>query len=191
MKMDIQKLNPWNWFKHENEESGKPVTVEKKGHRPGVAQSRGLAETGTLWDIHREIDHLFENAFSGLLPAGRGLNKTSLFLKPEVDIREEKDKYEISVEIPGVNEDDIKLELSGGLLTVSGEKKQEKEDKDEHYHSIERSYGAFRRVLNLPEDVDEDAIDARFENGVLTIAIPRKEVAKDQGGKVIDINRAA
>ena len=114
------------------------------------------------------------------------------FLKPSVDIKENKKNYKISVEVPGVEESDIKLELVDGSLVIRGEKRQENEDKDEHYHSVERSYGSFQRVLSLPEDVNEDDIDAKFKNGVLTITAPRKQLAKPkENTKVIDINRAA
>ena len=92
-----------------------------------------------------------------------------------------------------VEEGDVKLELADGVLTVSGEKKYEKEEKDEHYHSVERSYGSFRRVLSLPEDANADDIDAKFKNGVLTISVPRKEISKSEGGNVkqIEIKSAA
>lgn len=82
--------------------------------------------------------------------------------------------------------------LQDGTLTISGEKKYEKEDKDENTHFVERSYGSFRRVLALPQDIDQEAIDAKFRNGVLTITVPRKQMAKlKEESKVIAINKAA
>jgi HSP20 family protein len=144
---------------------------------------------------------LFEGVFSSI-GAGhltRLLNEGSVFgnlsgtlLKPNVDIKESKKTYTITVEVPGVEENDITLELTNGALTISGDKKHEKEEKDEHYHSVQRSYGFFKRVLSLPEDVNEDGIEAKFKNGVLTITLPRKEIVKPKDEtKVINIQKAA
>lgn len=201
MKLDIQKWNPWNWFKHEeNEEAGNvPVQREAQGQSSSLPS---IFRDDPLLNIHREIDRMFEGVFSnfgvGRLP--RLMSEGSVFgnlqgtlLKPNVDIKENKKNYKITVEVPGVEEGDVKLELANGALTISGEKKHEKEEKDEHYHSVERSYGSFKRVLSLPEDVNEDDIEAKFKNGVLTITLPRKEIAKpkEEETKVIDIQKAA
>lgn len=113
-------------------------------------------------------------------------------MKPNVDIKEGKKDYTISVEVPGVEEGDVKLELADGALTISGEKKHEKEDKDENYYCVERSYGSFKRVLSLPQDAKEEDIEAKFKNGVLKITVPREEVEKaETEAKMIDIKSAA
>lgn len=200
MKLDIQKWNPWNWFKHEEKEGAQSVSVQRKTS----AQSSTLPtlfRDDPVWNIHREIDRMFEGMFSdfGLGRVPRLMSNEPSFgalqgtlLKPNVDIKENKKNYEITVEVPGVEERDVKLELANGALTISGEKKHEKEEKDEHYHSVERSYGSFKRVLSLPEDVDEDDIEAKFKNGVLSVTLPRKEIAKTKDEtKVIDIQSAA
>lgn len=85
--------------------------------------------------------------------------------------------YTIGVEVPGVEEKDLKLELSGDTLTISGEKRHEAEEKEKNYYRMERSYGSFQRVLTLPEDADRDGVSATFKNGVLTIEIPRLAAA--------------
>lgn len=142
-----------------------------------------------LWNMHREIDRMFDGMmqrFTSLTDTGESM------LKPSVDIREGKKDYRITVEVPGVDEKDVKLELADGALTISGEKNHEKEEKDENYHCIERSYGSFRRVLTLPSDIEHEAIEAKFKNGVLTITVPRKQVAKSkEDAKVIEIKRAS
>ncbi|MAZ75891.1 MAG: heat-shock protein Hsp20 [Micavibrio sp.] len=204
MSLDIKKLNPWNWFKHEEDEKSRDVSSNQQRRHSGSNLPMAY-QHDPLWGIHREIDRLFDDVFSqfSLSSQSRGvpslLGKTSsmdhvsnAFLKPNVDIKENKKNYKISVEVPGVEESDIKLELVDGSLVIRGEKRHENEEKDEHYHSVERSYGSFQRVLALPEDVNEDDIDAKFKNGVLTITAPRKQLAKPkENTKVIDINRAA
>lgn len=194
MKIDTKKLYPWNWFKHEDAEEGKHVPIHRQGMQAGGDTVPATMFDSPLWNVHREVDRLFSEMFSrfGMTGAFAATSRTAgLPLKPEVDIHESEKQYEIAVEIPGVEGDDVKLELVDGALVVSGEKKHRKEDKGEHYHTIERSYGAFRRVLSLPLDVDEDGIDAKFRNGVLTIIVPRKEVAETKGGKVISVDQAA
>ncbi len=191
MTVDVQKLVPWNWFKREDEEKRQELAKAT----PGAP----LAGTpASFHQLHREIDRLFDQAFSRLsvfdfpdfghaLPGFSGRDG----LKPSVDIAETDKDYAIRIEVPGVDEKDIRLELSGDTLTVSGEKKRESEEKDKRWHRIERSYGAFKRVLNLPEDANADKIDAKFKNGVLTITMPRKAIEKPEGVKLIDIKSAA
>lgn len=206
MSLDIKKFNPWNWFKQEEDnEKSREFSSNQQLRRHSGNTLPMAYQYNPLWNIHREIDRLFDDVFSqfSASPLNRGvpslLEKASSmehisgsFLKPSVDIKENKKNYKISVEVPGVEESDIKLELVDGSLVIRGEKRQENEDKDEHYHSVERSYGSFQRVLSLPEDVNEDDIDAKFKNGVLTITAPRKQLAKPkENTKVIDINRAA
>jgi HSP20 family protein len=106
-----------------------------------------------------------------------------------LDVGATDKEYTISVELPGVDPKDVKLELSGDTLKISGEKKQETEHKEKDYYRIERSYGSFQRVLSLPEDADGDAITAEYKNGVMKIAIPRRQAdAKDT--KRIEIKAA-
>jgi len=118
----------------------------------------------------------------------------SLTLKPRVDIVEHKDHYRIAVEIPGVSEKDVKLNVSDHNLVIRGEKAIEKEDKDDkdgsNWHRLERAYGSFKRVLDLPDDADAEDINAEFKDGVLTIKISRKEEA-EQEGRSVEIKKAA
>jgi HSP20 family protein len=105
---------------------------------------------------------------------------------PMVDVSETKDKLIVKAELPGLEPEDIKLSLSGDMLTIQGEKKKEKEEKDEQHYSLERYCGAFQRILRLPVEVQDDKIDAKFDKGVLTIAMPK--TAKSQK-KEIKINK--
>lgn len=96
---------------------------------------------------------------------------------PPVDVAEEGDKILVKVEVPGVNEKDLKVNFEDGLLTVSGERQFDRRD-DRNYHRIERAYGSFVRTFNLPRSVDASAIKANYVNGVLEIEIPKKEEAQ-------------
>jgi HSP20 family protein len=97
---------------------------------------------------------------------------------PAVDIAEHDDEYLVKVELPGVNKDDVKLTLENNILTIRGEKKQEKETKKENYHRVERSYGSFQRSFTLPAAVKADKIDASYNDGILTVSLPKAEEAK-------------
>jgi HSP20 family protein len=97
---------------------------------------------------------------------------------PAIDIADQEHEYLVKVEVPGCNIEDIELSVSGNLLTIHGEKKQEQEVKEKGYYHVERSFGSFRRDLNLAGDVDTAKIDAECKNGVLTVRLPKTEKAK-------------
>ncbi|MGE0554700.1 MAG: Hsp20/alpha crystallin family protein, partial [Gemmatimonadales bacterium] len=92
---------------------------------------------------------------------------------PPCDIAEDKDSLRVTLELPGVRAEDVKLNLENNLLTIRGEKRQTTDEKNERYHRYERSYGVFERSFTLPSTVDPDRIKARVEHGVLTIEIPK------------------
>jgi HSP20 family protein len=96
---------------------------------------------------------------------------------PELDVRENAKSITIEVELPGVEEKDVSVTLANGLLTVKGEKKHEHEEKDESHYLSERSFGAFERSLRLPETIDENKLEARFDKGVLKITAAKKPEA--------------
>lgn len=96
---------------------------------------------------------------------------------PPVDVAEETDKIVVKVEVPGMNESDLKVSFEDGVLTISGERNFERKD-DRNYHRIERTYGTFVRTFSLPRGVDADKIAANYVNGVLEIEIPKLEEAK-------------
>ncbi len=97
---------------------------------------------------------------------------------PSVDVHENDTEITLRAELPGMSQDDVELTLDKGRLTIQGEKRLEREDTDGDYRRIESSYGSFYRSFPLPESVDQDAIDARFENGVLYVTLPKVEEAK-------------
>jgi HSP20 family protein len=97
---------------------------------------------------------------------------------PAVDIYENNDSVVVKAELPGVEKDQISVEVKDGILTMRGERKLEKEVKEESYHRIERSYGTFQRSFSLPVSVNQDKVTARFQDGVLEVKLPKKEQAK-------------
>lgn len=188
--MELKKLAPWNWFKKEEEiEHTIPVKhTEKNSYYP----ERYYDPTHSM---HRDIDRMFDHFLRGfgMPPIGLpglwpSLGESGL-LKPKIDLSASEQEYLLTVEIPGVNEKDVAIDIKGNTMTVKGEKRQEKEEKDKNFYRIERSYGSFQRVLSLPEDVDQDAIKASFKNGILSITMPRKALPKGEV-KQIEISAA-
>ncbi len=188
--MDIKKLAPWNWFKKENDETGHTIPVKRE-----FKNQANPALPGSLQVFHDEIDRMFDNMFRafGLSPLKyqNSIFDTNcdLFLKPRLDLSAAENEYKISIEIPGVSEKDVNIELADDTLIIRGEKKQQTEEKNRHFYRLERSYGEFQRILSLPEDADRDAITADFKNGVLNITIPRK-TGTSSASKQIEINYA-
>jgi HSP20 family protein len=161
-----------------------PVNVEEK------APARGVAQHGRrpFESLRREIDHLFEDFDRSFLrqPARRSWldlepllarAAANLEAEPAVDIVENEKAYEITAELPGMDEKNIEVKLSNGSLTIRGEKQQEREEKRRDYYLHERSFGTFERAFNLPEGVDADKIEASFKKGVLTVTLPKRPEA--------------
>lgn len=99
-------------------------------------------------------------------------------MRPTTDISETDNSYEVRAELPGVSKDDIQISVKDNLLSIKGEKRQENEDESKKYKRIERRYGTFERNFTLPPKVDVDNINAKFNNGVLTLSIPKPEEVK-------------
>ncbi len=135
---------------------------------------------GELGSLRRDMDKLWDR-FSGETPFARTLGETWL---PSVDISETNDNFVVKAELPGLEAKDVNVSISGDVLTIKGEKKTEKEEKDEHYHCVERYSGSFQRVFQLPSGVKTDIIEATFDKGVLKVTLPKVEEAKN---KQIDI----
>jgi len=128
---------------------------------------------GELTRLHEEMDDLFRGFFEPWEMPGWGHRHL-----PAIDIGETDDAFMVKAEVPGCKAENIDISVHGNMLTISGEKKQEKEEKEKGYYHIERSYGSFRRDLNLASDVDPDKIEAMCKDGVLSIKLPKTEKAK-------------
>jgi len=126
--------------------------------------------------MQKEINHMFDRFFRGGVQDDTEL-ATSTFI-PAVDLVEKDDEYVAKIELPGVSKDEVKITLQDNLLTIRGEKKEEKETKESNYHRIERSYGSFQRSFTLPTSVKNDKVDAQYKDGILTVTLPKAEEAK-------------
>ena len=129
-----------------------------------------------ITSIQSEMNRLFNTFFD--TPTGGNGGTTARRWIPAMDLVETDDHFVLKADLPGLSEDDVHIDVEDNILTVSGERKAEHEDKREGYVRVERSYGAFRRSLTLPEGVEPEAVSASFENGVLEIRIPKPEQRK-------------
>jgi HSP20 family protein len=103
---------------------------------------------------------------------------------PSVDIAETDKEYTVKAELPGVNKEDVRINVQNGVLTLSGERKFEKEEKDKKHHRIERAYGLFTRSFTVPEDVLADKITADSKDGVITVRLPKTDIKKAKGTEI-------
>ncbi len=103
---------------------------------------------------------------------------------PAVDVAEKDKEYEITAELPGMDQSNVEVKLSNGVLTIKGEKKEEKEEKKKDYYMSERRYGSFQRTFQVPDGVDADKVEASFKNGVLTVMLPKTPEAQKQEKKI-------
>jgi HSP20 family protein len=163
-----------------------PVTREKAaGKTPVEAGEWGGLMPHSLGELRQEIDSLFEDFFSPDFPFGsfrRRLGRVKPFggfepslrrLMPNLDVAETEKAFQITAELPGMDEKDIEVTVSDGVLKLEGEKKEEREEKKKSYYLSERHYGSVQRAIALPEGVDADKISAKFEKGVLTVDLPK------------------
>lgn len=169
-----------------------PVTTEEKAPAPSA-----LPSWRSMGDLRREIDLLFDDFVHGFWrypfrrprfdversgPAWMG--------RPAVDVAEKADAYEISVELPGLDDKSIEVKLVTGGLLIRGEKQEETDEKEKDYYLHERRFGSFERRFTLPEDVDTDRIEANMKNGLLTVTVPKKADAQ-RPEKKIEVKQAA
>jgi len=151
------------------------------------AQNPSIFDWHPLDSFRRQFDRLFDD-----LPSRRGLADFQPFDRmmsqwtgnPPVDFVEKNGEYEITAELPGLDEKSVDVKLSNGVLSISGEKSEEKEEKKEGYYCSERRYGSFRRAFRVPEGVDVDKITADFEKGVLKIKLPKTPESQKEEKKI-------
>ena len=136
------------------------------------------------WDPFRELEEMSDrlNRVFARTGSARAADDTGAFLTfdwaPSVDIAETAEAFEIKAELPDVKKDDVKVTVEDGQLRISGERKQEKDEKGKKFHRVERSYGSFMRSFSLPENVDDSKLSAEYKDGVLNVRLPKTEKAK-------------
>ena len=145
----------------------------------------------TRWDPFKEMDDLQKrlNSMFGLTPgrtatANGKEDMTVAQWLPLVDITEDDKEYLIKAELPEVKKDAVKVTVENGVLTISGERRFEKEEKDKKYHRIERAYGSFTRSFSVPDDADDAKVGAEFKDGVLTVRLAKSEKARPKSIEV-------
>ena len=143
--------------------------------------------------LRRQIDRLFEDFGEGfwrapsprsfdIAPFARG--ELSWAATPVVDVTETDKAYEVAAELPGMDEKNIEVNVANGVLTIKGEKQEEKEEKKKDYYLRERSFGSFQRAFQVPEGVDTDKIEASFKKGLLTVTLPKSAEAQKAAKKI-------
>lgn len=152
------------------------------------SSGRGWMGVDPLLDLHREMNRLFDDVFRGSGGQGDG-GSGGMVSMPRLDMHESDNELCLTADLPGVTPKDVDLQIDGDVLTISGERKAENEQKQQNYHLMERSYGRFQRRVQLPFTPDAGQVKANFEHGVLTVRIPRQ--AEQQRSRRIEVRSGA
>jgi HSP20 family protein len=132
-----------------------------------------------FWDLRDEINQLFNHALTRTTPT-----HAEVLWSPPVDLYVKEGNVVVTADLPGLSKDEIDISVQNGVLTIKGQKKREKEIKEENYYCVERSYGSFQRSIELPTDVDGSKVKATYKDGVLEVVLPQVESAKPKKIKV-------
>jgi len=169
--------------------------TRERSTAPARRTETAPAQMDVFQSMRQEMDRMFDRLWRGAfgvpafrrmlepeqaLPAEQGF----AFTAPAIDFCEDEKSFQLTAELPGLSDKDINVTVSGDMLTITGEKRDEREQKDKNYYWSERQFGSFRRALRLPAHVDRDKIDANFKNGVLSITLPKTAEAMQQHKKI-------
>ena len=174
------------------------VTVKKGGDEGKRSRAPATGSYLPVGGLRGELDRMFNRFFPEGWPhmsvgnlmefdpfRGMGTFEAgSVLQSARADVSETDSEYEISVELPGIDDKDIELDISEGMLTLNAEKREEREEKKKNYHLTERSYGSVRRSFRVPEGVEVGKIDAEFSKGVLQVTLPKTKEAKAKQRKI-------
>ena len=136
-----------------------------------------------FYSLQKEINRIFDDYFSELVP-DKWFKEESLSFVPNVDIKEKDKELLVTAELPGMDAEDIDISISDDVLTLRGEKKEEKEEKEGDYYHRELSYGSFHRDIPLPTEVETDKVEAEFKKGVLKVHLPKKPEEQRKAKKI-------
>lgn len=170
--MAFRNLIPWN-----------------RGRTAPTRFSGGEESLHPMMALHRDIERVFDQFWNDFAPANIAREGFG-FTTPAVDVSETDKALQVSAELPGLSEDDVDIQITGDTLTIRGEKKDEREEERKGTYVSERTYGSFYRAVPLPPGVDTDKAEASFENGVLTVNLPKSQEAQEQV-KRIDVKKAS
>jgi len=167
-----------------------PAKAQPESAQP-PARVRERDFLGSLRDEVERVFEDFDRSMWGLPARWGGLHlepfrraRLSFAWAPSVDIAEKDDMFEITADLPGMDEKNVEVKLSGDMLTIKGEREESKEEKKKDYYISERQFGAFERSFQIPKGVETDRIEAGFKNGVLTVSLPKKPGAKKAEKKI-------
>lgn len=142
-----------------------------------LPRKRAEGETGGIVGLQREMNGLFDRFFGGgEFPAFFGRSGFA----PAVDVVETKDRVMVKAELPGVTPADLDISITGDVLTIRGEKRSEREEKDRNVHLVERSFGSFSRSVALPATADTNQVSAEYKDGILTVSLAKREDARNR-----------
>ena len=162
--MNVRDLIPWN-----------------RNQDRGMMTAPRIEAANPLVDLQRDMNRVFDDFFRGFdLPQVFGRSATW----PNMDVAETDTEYKVTAELPGLEEKDVELTLRENTLTISGEKRDEREEKNEGRYYAERFVGRFSRTVPLPEEVDADKVAAAFKNGVLTVVMPKSHRARETSKRI-------
>jgi HSP20 family protein len=145
------------------------ISIRKNGDKPAVPSAAEVARDP--WRLIRAM--LGWDPFREMAPFP-ALDESAVAISPAFDVKETKDAYVFKADVPGIQEKDLEVTMTGNRLTVSGKREAEKEEKSDRYYTYERNYGSFTRSFTLPDGVDVDHLRATLEHGVLTMSVPKK-----------------
>ncbi|MDX6750688.1 Hsp20/alpha crystallin family protein [Geminicoccaceae bacterium 1502E] len=143
---------------------------------------RGEQGEDPFSSMRRELDRVFDNMTRSMSLARPAVGLGAM--APRLDVKDTGEAIEVHAELPGVEEKDVEVQYAGGMLTLRGEKKQEREEKEKGYYLMERAYGSFMRQIPMPVEIDEARISARFEKGVLSVVLPKSPEAAGKVKKI-------
>jgi HSP20 family protein len=150
-----------------------------------MPMSRWGAETDPFLQMRREVNRLFDDAFSGFgLPSFFGPAPRQMALSPKIDVSETDNEIQVTAEMPGIDPNEVEVLLEDDRLIIRGEKKEEREDRDRNYHVRERLQGAFSRTLPLPFAPDPNQVKAEFKDCVMTVTIPQPQEVKQKQHRI-------
>lgn len=164
--MYVKEVNPWTWGRN----------AALRNRRPRLSPFP-IFDTG-FNKVFEDWVRDFDSA-----PKGPRLKEKGVFT-PRLNLIENEKSFEVSVELPGIKEEDVQLFIEEGVLRVHGEKKSEHQEEKKNIYHVERRYGSFQRALTLPSGIDEEKIEATFDKGVLKIRLPKFEAAKKEVRKI-------
>jgi HSP20 family protein len=205
MKLDLEKWNPFKFARRHSDRQGDGGGRSNAQQRDLQQQQQGQAAAGTqmgggmpqTWmdrggtpDPMRMMATMLRDPFGSLAQLDRWFGDFSpAAFEPRVDVADRGDAVVITAELPGVDRNDVQIMLEDDYLVVSGEKKLERKEEEQGVYRVERAFGSFQRVIPLPDGVDVDRAEAKFDNGTLTIRLPKVEAARSTGRR-LDISQS-